>query len=252
MQEKTVHAEGIILATTDFGDAHRVVTIFTKEFGKLDVNAYGCRRARSRLAGSMMMFNHVSVELLQGSKVDMVREAEVLTFFPITDDLLRIAYASLLFEIVNQMTPLNQKDEDIFFLLLNALRTFVERNPRIVCLIAACQFIAISGVLLQLDHCVFCGRPIDSDCRISIFEGGALCSRCANTFGNTLPLSLNTRDLINALIAFDWDRNSHLTLRSESLNSIDRIMIEHVMSITDRPLRSLKFLKQVVSPAAPA
>ena len=248
MQEKTIHAEGVILATTDFGDAHRVVTIYTKEFGKLDVNAYGCRRARSPLAGSMMMFNHVAVELLRGSKVDMVREAEVLTFFPITEDLLRIAYASLLFEIVNQMTPLNQKDEDIFFLLLNALRTFVERNPRIVYLIAACQFIAISGMLLRLDSCVFCGRKLESDCRVSVYEGGALCSRCVDSFGDTLPLSLNTRTTLDHVIAFDWDRNSHLTLRAESVNALDRIVIEHVLSIIDRPLRSLKFLKQVACP----
>lgn len=247
MEEKTIHAEGIILATTDFGDAHRVVTIYTKEYGKLEVNAYGCRRARSKLAGSMMMFNHVSVELLRGSKVDMVKEAEILNFFPITEDLLRIAYASLLFEIVNQMTPLNQKDEDIFFLLLNALKTFVERNPRVVYIIAACQFIAVSGMLLRFDSCNFCGRPIESDCRVSIYEGGALCNKCAELFAHTLPFSLNARALLDAVIAFDWAQNSHLTIRAESLNSIDRILIEHVLSIIERPLKSLKFLKQISS-----
>ena len=247
MEEKTIHAEGIILATTDFGDANRVVTIYTKEFGKLEVNAYGCRRARSKLAGSMMMFNHVSVELLRGPKVDMVRDAEILTFFPITEDLLRIAYASLLFEIVNQMTPLNQKDEDIFFLLLNALKTFVERNPRVVYIIAACQFIADSGMLLRLDRCVLCDRQIDSDCRISVYEGGALCSQCADNFMHTLNFTLNTRALLNSLIAFDWDQNSHLTLRAEPLNSLDRILIDHVISIIERPLKSLKFLKLVTS-----
>ena len=252
MQEKSIHAEGVILATTDFGDAHRVVTIYTKEFGKLDVNAYGCRRARSKLAGSMMMFNHVSVELLRGSKVDMVRDAEVLTYFPITEDLLRIAYASLLFEIVNQMTPLNQKDEDIFFLLLNALKTFVERNPRVVYLIAACQFIVFSGMLLRLDHCVLCNREINSDFQVSIFEGGALCPQCADNFMHTLNFTINTRNLLETIIAFDWNPNTHLILRSEPLNNIDRVLIAHVLSIIDRPLKSLKFLKLVTSSEPPA
>ena len=42
---ETFTVEAVILKTDDFGDANRVVTLFTKEFGKLEANAYGCRRA---------------------------------------------------------------------------------------------------------------------------------------------------------------------------------------------------------------
>ena len=245
--DKTIEAEGVILRTTDFGDAHRVVTLYTREYGKLDVNAYGCRRARSKLAGSMMMFNHVRVELVRGPKVDMVREAEVLTFFPITEDLFRIAYASLLFEIVDRMTPLNQKDDGVFFLLLNALKMFVERNPRVVCVTAACQFMAESGVQLRIDRCIDCNRELDDNCSIDVLDGGAICSKCSPHHPRALPFQSSTRELLEALLSFDWKSESHLMIRSATLIAIENILLAHIHSLLNRPLRALKFLKQVSS-----
>ena len=49
---ETFKVEGVILSTLNFGDANRVVIIYTKEYGKIEVNAYGCRRAKSPLAGA--------------------------------------------------------------------------------------------------------------------------------------------------------------------------------------------------------
>ena len=244
-EDKTLQTEGIILRTIDFGDAHRVVSIYTREYGKLDVNAYGCRRPRSKLAGAMMMFNHVRVELISGPKVDMVREAELLDVFPITDDLFRIAYASLLFEIVDKMTPLNQKDEAIFFLLLNALKMFVERNPRGVYIIAACQFIAESGLQLRLDRCVVCNKKIDADCSLDVIEGGVVCSRCSINHPPAAQFKMTTRELLDELLAFNWKSESHLTLRADDLNFIEKILLAHIHAMLNRPLRSLKFLKQL-------
>ena len=252
MDEKTVHAEGVVLRTTDFGDAHRVVTVYTKEFGKLDVNAYGCRRPRSKLAAPTLMFNHIGVELIHGPKVDMIRDAEIINYFPITEDLMRIAYASLLFEIVNQMTPLNQKDEDIFFLLLNSLRTFVERNPRVVAVAAVCQFIADSGVLLRLDRCVRCDAPVDYDCAVDVIDGGVICRDCFEHAANPLPFTLNARALVDDMIAFDWNAQSHINVRAEPLRDVEKILVAHVQALIERPLQSLKFLRRLRSMPASA
>ena len=83
---ETFNVEAVVLKTDDFGDANRVVTLFTKEFGKLEVNAYGCRRARSPLSGATQMFNHISAELSRGTQVDTLREADGLHFYDITRD----------------------------------------------------------------------------------------------------------------------------------------------------------------------
>ena len=128
---ETFKVEAIVLKTDDFGDANRVVTLFTKEFGKLEANAYGCRRSRSPLSGAMQMFNHISAEITRGSKVDTIRDADILNFYDaLTKDLERLAYASLLFEIVNRMTFPRQQELATFNLLKKSLPALSKRNPK--------------------------------------------------------------------------------------------------------------------------
>ena len=84
--------EAIVLDTKNFGDANKVVTLFSKEFGKVEANAYGCRRSRSPLSGAMQMFNHITAEISRGVQVDTIREADILHFYDaLTADLERLA-----------------------------------------------------------------------------------------------------------------------------------------------------------------
>ncbi len=48
--------EGIIIRTTDYGETNKVVTIFTKEFGKLGVMARGAKKPKSRLSSASQLF----------------------------------------------------------------------------------------------------------------------------------------------------------------------------------------------------
>ena len=85
--EKFCKTEAVVLATTDFGDANRVVSFYTKEFGKIEANAYNCRRAKSPLSGAMQMFNHISLEFVRSSPVYRVHEADIINFYSISEDL---------------------------------------------------------------------------------------------------------------------------------------------------------------------
>ena len=148
---ETFKVEAVVLKTDDFGDANRVVTLFTKEYGKIEANAYGCRRARSPLSGTLQMFNHISAQLTRGAQVDTIREADILHFYDaLTKDLTRLAYASFFFEIVNRMTFPRQSELETFSLLTNSLPVLSKRNPKVAALIGACQFMETSGVQLNV------------------------------------------------------------------------------------------------------
>jgi len=113
------------LNTVNFGDANRVVTLYTKEFGKLEVNAYGCRRARSSISGAIQMFNHICAEIKPSNHVDSIRDAEVLNFYSnLTADIDRLSYAAIFFEIVNKMTLPKVCEIGIYNLIINSLPAF--------------------------------------------------------------------------------------------------------------------------------
>ena len=205
--EKFIKAEAIVLATTDFGDANRVVTFFTKEFGKIEANAYNCRRSNNPLSGAMQMFNHISLEFVKTQPVYRVHEAEIIDFYNINEDLMKIAYASIFFEIANKMTPIGQVDDGVFYLLLDSLKAFDKRNPRIATLIAACQFIQISGFALEY------------------------------------PKSLEK--IFTMFLNFDWQENSKFSIKSGELIEVEKIIMKNVQSLIESPLNSLKFLESI-------
>lgn len=118
---KTYSTEGIVLSRKNFGEADKILTIFTKFHGKLRVVARGVRRINSRKKSSLELFNHVRLFLVKGKNMDIVAEAEVKhNFTPWRKDLMRVGIAYHLSEVVNRLTPEQQEHREIFDLLIDA------------------------------------------------------------------------------------------------------------------------------------
>lgn len=206
---ETYKAEGIILQTNDFGDANRAVTLFTKEFGKLDVNAYGCRRVKSPLAGATQLFNHIKAEISPGTKVDTIREADIMHYWKnLTTDLDRLTYTSIFFEVVNKMTLPKNCEPNIFYLLKKSLPVLDSRNPRIAALIGICQFMQLSG------------------------------------FQNVENYPESMRETFEKMLQFDWKDETKLTFKPKQISSAEKLLINYVQSIIGKELNSVKFLRQ--------
>ena len=241
---KSYKIEGAILRTTDFGDSNRVVTIYTKNFGKIEVNAYGCRRAKNPLSGALQMFNLISAEINQSAKVDSIKEADVIKFYPnLTADVEKMAYASLFFEVVNRMTLPKFPEVGIYDLILKTLPALDERNARIAALIGICQFMEFSGEQLNFFHCVHCGSEIKTDAAISLTDGGAVCMNCVDSAKNILNYPQNLRQAFYKILKFDWKK--HLNFNLKEINSAEEIILKYIQSIIGKELNAVKFIRQL-------
>lgn len=245
---ETFTVEAVVLRTDDFGDANRVVTLFSKELGKLEANAYGCRRSRSPLSGALQMFNHISATLTRGTKVDTIREADIIHFYDaLTSDLERLAYASLLFEIVNRMTLPRQQELETFDLLTKSLPALSKRNPKVAALIGACQFMETSGVQLSFSRCVHCGADIDGDAAISLLDGGAVCMNCLDAAQECRPYPEGLRRTFETMLSFDWRDDTKLIFNTRQLNAAEKFFIGYVQSVLGNSLKSVQFLRELES-----
>lgn len=245
---ETFTVEAVVLKTDDFGDANRVVTLFSKEFGKLEANAYGCRRSRSSLSGALQMFNHISAELARGTKVDTIREADIIHFYDaLTKDLERLAYASLLFEIVNRMTLPRQQELETFSLLIKSLPVLSKRNPKVAALIGACQFMETSGVQLNFCRCVHCGAEIEGDAAISLLDGGAVCMNCVDAAQDARPYPEGLRQTFETMLGFNWRSDTKLTFNTRQLNAAEDFFIDYVQSVLGNSLKSAQFIRELES-----
>lgn len=119
---RTYKTEGIILKRINYGEADRILTIYTKHYGKIRVLAKGVRRITSRRGGNVELFNHVALFLHQGKNLDLLNEAQVIDAFKVwRRDLKKVAVAYYFVELVDKLTPEGQANQAVFQLLKNYL-----------------------------------------------------------------------------------------------------------------------------------
>lgn len=244
---KNFKIEGIILQTTDFGDANRIITIYTKEFGKIDLNAYGCRRSKNSLSGILQIFNHIEAEIHQTSQIFSIRDAEIIYHCKnLTSEIERLAYAAIFFEIVNKFTLPKFPDEKIFKLLKKSLPIFDERNPKISALISSLQFMQFSGFQLNFFECVHCGEKIKNDAAISLIDGGAICMNCVEKSSSDAEnYSEELRKTFEKIFSFDFKTETKLLFKKKNIDKAEKILMSQIHAIIGKELNSEKFLKMI-------
>lgn len=123
----TYKTEGIILKRINFGEADRILTIYTKHYGKIRAIAKGVRRITSRKGGNVELFNHVTLFLARGRNLDIISEAQVLNSYKSwRRNLKKVGFAYYFCELVDKLTPDGQENRAVFELL----RDFLDKIER--------------------------------------------------------------------------------------------------------------------------
>jgi len=125
--------QGFILKKEDLGEADRVFTIFTKDFGKLEILGKAIRKIQSKLRGGMELFYLSEVAFIQGKRYKTLTDAILIDSFPnLRKDLLRLKIAYQIVEVLDNLIRGEEKDEKIWELLNETLEKLKEKPPEIV------------------------------------------------------------------------------------------------------------------------
>ncbi|MBU4017301.1 DNA repair protein RecO, partial [Patescibacteria group bacterium] len=122
--------EGIIIKRRNYGEADRLLTVLTKNTGKIQVKATGIRKITSRRSPHVELLNHSVLGLYRGRSYPILTECETIdNFSPIKNSLEKIGHAFHLCELVDCLCPENQENTKVFFLLKNILINLSLDNP---------------------------------------------------------------------------------------------------------------------------
>lgn len=122
MSERDYRVEAIILKRVNFCETDKILSVFSKQKGKVCLLAKGIRKINSKRAPSLELFNRTSLYIAKGKNIDLVTEVELIEDFPNLRkkfSLIRTAY--YLVELVNCLTAENQENFPVYRLLLEAL-----------------------------------------------------------------------------------------------------------------------------------
>lgn len=130
---KTQSIEAIVLSARDFGEADRLLTVYSKQHGKMTLLAKGVRKIKSRKGGNVDVLNDVQMHLVFGQSIPIITEAESLnSFVLLKENLSASIYASYIVELINVLTAEAQEQPEIFRLLKQTLETLAKSPRRIV------------------------------------------------------------------------------------------------------------------------
>ncbi len=115
---------GIVLKRRNVGEADRIITLFTKEQGKIRVIAKGVRRIPSKRAPHLEVFRRVGIIVHKGRTLDTVTDAQSSALFDAdTFDMQKVSFAYYICELVDRLLPERQEHEDVFRLMINTFRS---------------------------------------------------------------------------------------------------------------------------------
>jgi len=180
----------IVLRAVDYGESDRVVTLFTRERGKVSAFARGARSSRRRFGGGLEPFTLLSAEVRERPGSDLLGLDSIAVqraFGAIRGDLARIACAGYAVELARELVRDHERHDDLYELLASYLGA-LDAGPALPGGLRAFELgaLAAAGLAPRLDACARCGGPIDpgaASVRFDPGQGGVLCRSCAQLAG---------------------------------------------------------------------
>lgn len=232
-------AEAIVLRTHKLGEADRIITLLTRERGKVRAVAKGVRRTKSKFGARLEPFSRVDLLIFEGKSLDIITQAESLNAYgqDLALDYSLWTAGQTMLETADRLTPEDAiSAESQYLLLVGALRTLVsgEHAANLVLDAFLLRALSMAGYSPTLNACVICGvagtQPF-----FHVATGGALCVE------HRVPGSVAPRpesfDLMRALLSGDWEVADASTTKDR--NEVSGLVAAYVQWHLERGLRSL-------------
>lgn len=174
----------IVLRMVDFSESSCVVTLYSRDFGKISALAKGARRRKSPFEAALDVLAVCRIVFLHKSSnaLDLLTEAKLeRTFRSARSDLDRLYAAYYVVELLNSFTDEHDANPSIFDLTDRTLKELDQgENVSANVLHFELKLLLESGHFPSLDACVVCGQPIGAQTRVAfgMLAGGVMCETC--------------------------------------------------------------------------
>jgi DNA repair protein RecO (recombination protein O) len=248
-RERTYRTEAVVIRRSDFGEADRLLTLFSADRGKTRAIAKGARKPQSRKTGHVELFMRSKFLVAVGRDLDIVTQAETVeTYAALREDLVRATYAGYMVELLDRFTVDDDPHGDIFDLLTLALATLAAGDELLLLLARyyELRLLSLTGFQPRLFNCVACAEGIsEQDQFFSAELGGLLCPNCGPTDPRAVPVSAVAVKVMRYLQTRPWATVNQLRLRPAVLHEVERILHHYLTHILERDLKSVDFLHRL-------
>lgn len=245
-----VSTDAIVLHAMKYGDTSKIVTLYTRKFGKVKVIAKGVRSAKNHAGASLEPMTIASVVFYKKQNKDLFLLSKSEIALPLKNLVSaeeKMLAGLALIELLSVTMHDEHEDEAMFELTVQALCEIdrAEKNPLNVFIGFILGFIRRHGYSLTLDRCMQCGiEPNEGEghLRFQLSEGTVVCPSCAESFAlSGMPISRGAVRSLQYLAQVELGQTTSLSLgvaiRDEVIELLMAFMKYHLAGM--RTLRTL-------------
>jgi DNA repair protein RecO (recombination protein O) len=252
MNAPTRHkTEAIVLRFLDYGESDRIVTFYTRDYGKIRGIAKGARRSRKRFANALELFCFSQIVFSRKGRdsLALLEESRVYHHFEnIRQDLEKTLMSSYLVELTDQFTLEDKKSSELFQLL----HDFLEQINNSDCTEALLRFFEVRllkhvGYQPVLDRCVACQAPVNGDdvYQFHARAGGIRCGACHPSGETALPISPGTVKTLLMGRDIDMAKMNRLLMSDRAAQESRQMLAHFIRHLLGKELKSHLVLNQI-------
>jgi DNA repair protein RecO (recombination protein O) len=248
---RSFRADSVVLRHSNWGEADRLLTLYTREQGKVRALAKGVRKILSRKAGHLEPFTHVTLQLAKGRDLLIVTQAETVNaFLPLHEDLVKTGYAAYIVELLDRFTYEEEGgNSTLFKLLVETLdRIETETDAWLSVRYYEMRLLDFTGFRPQLFECANCGRAIlPEDQFFSFTAGGVICPSCGKGLPNLMQISVEALKYLRHFQRSSYREASRAHPSLEVQKEAEVLMQGNFTYILERELNTPGFIKRIKS-----
>ena len=226
--------KGFIFKKEDRGEADQLFTIYTKDFGKLEILGKAIRKISSKLRSGAETFYLSEIEFIQGKTYKTLTDAILVEKFKnLRKDLKRLPIAYKISEILDNLVRGQEADEKIWYLLNE---TFNKLNNCQIVKLSNCQLLyyyflwsllSILGYKPELYNCSLCQKKlIPEKLYFNPKEGGIICQNCFKKLKSGKEVKPEIVKILRIMLEKNWITLSKLKIEKLYLKSLAEIAKE--------------------------
>jgi len=244
---KLYSVRAIVINSREMRDAHRILTLFSREKGKIRAVAHGVVKPTSRKRGAVQPFSYTDFLLRRGKEIDSVSQCEGREIFPaLWTDLELMSYAGHASGLVNGLTAEEEPNEKVFDLLLHTLRA-LEKTSEVELLVRSFELklASLLGYEPHLDECVNCGADVlCSGVFFSPASGGLVCPACSSG-KEDIPCGRETVSVLKLLLNWEMAKIERLRVSGPARQQMGDILKRYMHWHMEKGSASLKFMEKL-------
>lgn len=238
--------EGIVIRANDYGENNKVLTVYTKEQGKVALMARGAKKPGSRFAASTQLFVQAVFVYHRQHGMGSLNAADLIdSFISVRKDVLLTTYGACMIELIDRLVDDHIPDGYLYETLYQLLKRLDDgEDPAVLLAIMEVKMLRYAGVDPVLHQCTSCGS-VELPFQFSMMYGGALCRECLHKDRHIVYVKPAVMKLLRVFQSINPHRIGKLDVKSESKQQLKLILDLYYQEFVGLKLKSKRFLDQM-------